>query len=356
MKFNLISIVYLLGALQAFVLLVGINIRQPLQTDLKKIMTSLLATLVVLMVYYIVVITQHWPLYPYVDSLGTAAWLALCPLYYLLCRSLSEANWRLSARHFLLFPVTLIFLIEAAVTTFGGAPSLYDLVHQPQLFLDLWIAVFFGSSLLFTTLSIRLLHKSNSNRFRQELRWFSYILWFFLAVFLVIYLFIRTTYHYAFEYALIALFEGFIFFFIYRLFRLTSFNTLFQAAKYHNEALNSSQLTQLAQQLEQLMQQEQPHLNKKLTLAQLAELSKVSSNDLSQLFATHYASNFYDFVKKYRLLQLEQLLLDPDHRQYTIPALAEMSGFNSKATFYKAFKEKHQLTPSEYIKQRENGL
>jgi len=51
------------------------------------------------------------------------------------------------------------------------------------------------------------------------------------------------------------------------------------------------------------------------------------------------------------LTYVKDVLLSPEYEQYTIAAIAELSGFNNKATFYKVFKEKYKLTPSEYIKQ-----
>jgi len=69
------------------------------------------------------------------------------------------------------------------------------------------------------------------------------------------------------------------------------------------------------------------------------------------VFSLHYKSNFYDFINRYRLAHLEQLIIHPDYEQYKIMSLATESGFKSKATFYKAFKGKHQVTPSQFIKQ-----
>lgn len=353
MQLNVVNIIYALGALQGFILLVGININKPLQTSLKKAISLLMASIFVVMVYYLVLLNEYDPIYPYIDSLGSAAWMAICPTYYLICRSLTSPQWQLSWKHLALFPFTILFMIEALITTLGFEVWMYKLVDNNQLFLDLWVFAFFSSGFFFMIKSIRLIRQQDDIPFHKELKWFGYIFLTVLIIFSCIFLFIRTNYKYSFELILIGLFECLIFAFIYRMFKIASFPSLFPGSKYSNKTLVEEKRKQLAQQLEKVMISEKSFLDKKLSLATLSQQTNISTNDLSQLFNLHYQSNFYEYINRYRLDYLEQILLDPDYTQYKITALAELSGFNSKATFYKVFKERHHMTPVEYVKKQQ---
>ncbi len=352
MKLDLISILYLLGAAQALILCIGININKPLQTDLKKTLTLLLSAIMVVMVYYVVVRTNYQPLYPYIDSMGSVGWMAICPLYYLFHCSLLEPKWRLRRKHLLLFPISILFLLEGWLSTIGLPFSLYNLLNRPQLYLDLWTGLFFGTGIYFTAKSIQLLKKQEAFKLKKELLGFSYILLVVLAVFWGIYLLIRTHYNYAFEYTLIGLFELFIFAFVYRVFKVTSFNKLLNNSKYTNQRTDKVAFEKLAQRLDQALKSKQPFLDKKLSLVKLAEIVEINTNDLSQLFSEYHQSNFYEFINYKRLDYFEKLVEDPAYKQFKIMAIAEMSGFNSKTPFYTVFKERHQMTPSEYIKRK----
>ncbi len=131
-------------------------------------------------------------------------------------------------------------------------------------------------------------------------------------------------------------------------------NSFFNTLKYNNRTLAKSEMEGFATRLEVVMESEKPYLDKKLSLVDLSQLTDISANDLSQLFNMHYKASFYEYINKYRLDYVEQILLDPEYAQYKITAIAEISGFNSKTTFYKAFKERHQMTPLEYMKERKN--
>ena len=100
------------------------------------------------------------------------------------------------------------------------------------------------------------------------------------------------------------------------------------------------------------MKTQKPYLDKKLKLGDLSAMTGIPTNDLSQIFNQYYASGFYEWINAYRLEHLEHLLFDSASEKCTIAALAEQSGFNNKATFYKVFKQKHRVTPAEYVRKQ----
>lgn len=348
MSFGVWSLIYLFGAAQALLLIIGLNLNKPLLSDRKKITTLLLLAMMTTMIYYVVIINKNSVIFPYIDSIGTASWMAIAPLYYLLNKSIRTAQWELKAHHWFYLSIPVIFLVEGFLTTLGLNVWWYEIVNDTQLYLDLWMLFFFSSGLYFITKVLALDIREDSKN--KELKWFTQIYFWILLVFLVLYLFIRKDYTIYFEMTLIMLFEVFIFVLVYRVFKMIPFRNFFELSKYENQHHSKNNLQQLAHQLEKVMKEEKPYLDQKLTLSELSKLSGINTNDLSQLFASYYDSNFYHFVNQYRLQNLEQMILNPENAQFKIMALAEASGFNSKATFYKVFKEKHQLTPAQFIK------
>ena len=59
--------------------------------------------------------------------------------------------------------------------------------------------------------------------------------------------------------------------------------------------------------------------------------------------------NFTDYINEYRIEEAKQLI--QDNSLYTIEAIGNQSGFNSKSAFYKAFKKITNTTPAKFKKQ-----
>jgi AraC-like DNA-binding protein len=108
----------------------------------------------------------------------------------------------------------------------------------------------------------------------------------------------------------------------------------------------------LAQKLDSLMLNEQIYLQNDLTLSQVSDLLKSSTNNISWLLNNIYNSTFYDFINGYRIKEFLQKVEKKEHLSHTILALSMDSGFNSKSTFNKAFKREMNDTPSNYIRKR----
>lgn len=105
---------------------------------------------------------------------------------------------------------------------------------------------------------------------------------------------------------------------------------------------------QLLSKLLDFMASQKPWHDPELTLTSLADRVDISRNLLSELINSGTGGNFYDFVNKYRVEEIKQLMADPKFKDYTILAIAFEAGFPSKSTFNSIFKKFTGLTPSEY--------
>ena len=87
-----------------------------------------------------------------------------------------------------------------------------------------------------------------------------------------------------------------------------------------------------------------------LSLDTLAAKSELSSGYLSSLINKHSSHNFSDYINEFRVDHAKRLINDPEFNEYTVLSIGLESGFNSKSTFYKAFKKFTGMTPLEFRK------
>lgn len=113
--------------------------------------------------------------------------------------------------------------------------------------------------------------------------------------------------------------------------------------------LSPNAAMQLNEQLNTLVKTHKPHLDENISLPKLASLLGVTSHQLSELLNIHKSTNFYDFLNELRY-QEALIFLAKGESELTIVDIAYRSGFNNRNSFYKVFKEKTGLTPSEYKK------
>ncbi len=120
--------------------------------------------------------------------------------------------------------------------------------------------------------------------------------------------------------------------------------------KVQKERLDGEELEILTKGLEDLMVKRKIYLNNELTLKDLSEELKTSTNNVSWLLNNIHKCNFYDYVNTYRVQEFISKIQNGEHFHHTLLALSLDSGFNSKSTFNKAFKMVKNDTPSNYIK------
>lgn len=84
-----------------------------------------------------------------------------------------------------------------------------------------------------------------------------------------------------------------------------------------------------------------------ILLKDAAKFSGFSEYHFSRIFKDTMEKNFHDYLKEYRIKKSESLLSDS---KYSISQAAYMSGFNSLATFNRAFREVKGCTPTIYRK------
>lgn len=105
---------------------------------------------------------------------------------------------------------------------------------------------------------------------------------------------------------------------------------------------------QLHQRLVKLMEERKPYLHKTINLNKLSLELGTNQTYLSKLINQQYQINFNEFVNKHRVEEACRLIVDGHLKQHSLEQLAEQCGFNSKSTFYAAFKQFTGLTPAQF--------
>lgn len=101
--------------------------------------------------------------------------------------------------------------------------------------------------------------------------------------------------------------------------------------------------------LQQLMKTEKLYLDSELNLAKLASRTGIAPKTISSILNQYGQTNFNDFINQYRVGDIKLKLVDPNFQHLTISGIAFDTGFNSQATFQRAFKNFTGLSPSQYV-------
>jgi AraC-like DNA-binding protein len=104
------------------------------------------------------------------------------------------------------------------------------------------------------------------------------------------------------------------------------------------------------------MEKEKPYLSNSLSLQMLSEKVSIPRNELSRLINTQTKENFFQFVNGYRAREFQLAISENRYPNYTLLGIALECGFNSKATFNTAVKQKLGKTPSQVQSEHQMGM
>jgi AraC-like DNA-binding protein len=110
-------------------------------------------------------------------------------------------------------------------------------------------------------------------------------------------------------------------------------------------------LTEKKAQLLAAMREHRYYCDENVTVQSLAGKLGLPAKDLSYVINTGFGQNFSDFINGLRIEDIKVRLLDPGQRKYSLLGLATEVGFNSKPSFYRAFKKFTGQTPGEFVRQ-----
>jgi len=118
--------------------------------------------------------------------------------------------------------------------------------------------------------------------------------------------------------------------------------------------LSSELVSEAHTLLTRSMQEDKLYLHPDLSLDKLAQFTGLTPKIISAVLNQYKETSFTNFVNQYRIEDFKQRLSNREGQQLTIAGLAMECGFNSPATFQRAFKQFTGLSPTAFLKSLEN--
>ncbi|OJJ23747.1 hypothetical protein BKI52_05200 [marine bacterium AO1-C] len=116
---------------------------------------------------------------------------------------------------------------------------------------------------------------------------------------------------------------------------------------------DSNEIEELKLKLYQVVIKQQLYKDENLSLSEVAKKMKISDKSLSELFNKELQTNFYEYINNCRVDAFKKKVEDGEAAHLTLMAIAYDSGFRSKSSFNRIFKQQTGLTPSQFKKKVE---
>lgn len=116
--------------------------------------------------------------------------------------------------------------------------------------------------------------------------------------------------------------------------------------RYQEFKLNEQTLLVYEDRIHSFLSESEIYLNTNVSLDLLSQEMQIPKHHISQLFNVHIGKNFYQVIADYRIAYAINRM--KENTEITVESLAYECGFNSKTSFNRYFKNKMEVTPSEY--------
>lgn len=304
---------------------------------------------------------DRWNNYPYLNALKIASVLVQMPLFYLYVRSACYANFKLKiehAGHVVLFFLFLMIFMLAGVS--DRSILLFEIVAEIQYY-GYIIAVFLT---LKRYKKVYFQNYSSSDHLQYKWLFQTTVLFVIGNLFVLIKQFYLPLQNHRFLaninlvisisalivicwFVLKALYQPQLFTGIDKDLipskRLPDSASRTKDTEEHRDEIN---------RLHQHMVHKKPYIDPTLTLQKLASEIEIPEKQLSFLINHQIGKHFFDYINDFRIKEAKVLL--SDQRDLTVLEVLYDVGFNSKSSFYTAFKKHIGLTPTQFRNQLKN--
>lgn len=116
----------------------------------------------------------------------------------------------------------------------------------------------------------------------------------------------------------------------------------------NRKVVASQEAGEIIRTIEMHLNQNKLYLDKRFTINDLSRQTGINRNKLTFVINEVMEKNFYSLVNDYRVREAVDLMRD-NVKNYTVETVAEMSGFQSRSSFYGCFKKFTGQTPREFM-------
>ena len=308
---------------------------------------------------------------PYWRLLPLQFLLALGPLIYFYVFKITRPEFKFRYKDLLHFsPLLLQLGVHVSAVNEGiktGAVTYNTLAFQ-QLNPVLQLLVFL-SVVIYLYKSHRLIERfyqkqkfNGGDRYRHELRWLHKLLIAFGLLWLMWIPFTAVEYFY-FDHQLNA--HAY-----YPFYLLLSGTIIWMGAKAFLKSgegapadnviipklMPATELKQKGTWLKKTIKDNRYYEDPELSLGSLAEKLGIHPHELSRIINVTLKKNFNDFINEYRVRDVVAKMQDPAYARITLLGMAYDAGFNSKATFIRAFRQLTGKNPADYKRELEKEV
>ncbi|EHO06906.1 hypothetical protein HMPREF9714_02757 [Myroides odoratimimus CCUG 12901] len=122
--------------------------------------------------------------------------------------------------------------------------------------------------------------------------------------------------------------------------------------KYEKSKFANEFVDEYKEKIEKVILKDQLFLKTNCSLDLVEKLTRIQRHHLSQFFSTEYGKNFNTYINELRVEYAKETLKAREYN-VSVSELGEECGFNSRTSFFRAFKKYVGVSPSEYIENQQ---
>ena len=112
--------------------------------------------------------------------------------------------------------------------------------------------------------------------------------------------------------------------------------------------MNQSEYKEVMSTLDRIMKEERVYLDPNLSLSVVLDQTGFTQKSISSALNQYHGKSFNEYINEFRVEEVKRKLIDPSFDHLSITGIALESGFNSQATFQRAFKAVTGKTPKSF--------
>jgi AraC-like DNA-binding protein len=351
------------GVVMAIFLLL---VKNPINTQSNR----LLSLLIFLVSIFLLVSSQnnYFPEYPKFFLASYFLIYLYCPVYYFYIKSLVNPHWSFKLKEVIYFLPAIAFgvmLIRYFLMTNAEILHNFDQLNFYDLLLMDTISI--GINLYLIFLSYNTL-KDNKDELPVKAAGQVYniihvilaasnVIWFIYVINQVSFIVWGQFVLFSFDLNYIIM-SSFIILFAYLLVAKNYYfvkDNKIASTPYKNVSYEHADLEALAENIKEILKKDRSFLNPAFSLSMLAKAASSDKFKVSYTLNNVMNTTFTMMAGKYRVEAFIDMVESGDYKTYSMEGISQEAGFNTKSTFYKAFRENKGTTPKEYFSELQHS-
>ena len=349
------------GTCQAF-FIAFIVFKSENKTLFKKLFTSLLIIEGIILFERLLVETEMINSVPHFLGVAYPISFLKPPLMLFMAFTITIKNFKLSKKdylHFIPFGLMLLFNLPfyllSGIEKLETVEAFMEKIPSYQSFGFYFSISFFVYIGIYIFLSIKKLNLFRLHVTNNALaNWYRVILMSY-SVFLVLHLFYFLVQPIGqFNFALINQLSMLAMTFIIQ---AVAFKLIDKSTLFHTKTPNLSDLEKRTAHeglIIHKLESDKIYLDDSLSLKKFSESVSLPPTYVSKLINQKFGCSFKKLVNQYRLNEAKSIIKNSNEKKLKLIDIAYQAGFSNKVSFYRAFKELENISPSEYLKKMKN--